>query len=100
HTIRLDPSAFAGFNVDGYQDVWLMYQEDQAGALSSNWEDCQQSQSTRTTEGWTIVVAPAQTADDITVDGLVAVTLSKSVPAAGSSPPPPGAGPPPVIADD
>src|SRR5581483_4391855 len=58
HTIRLDPSAFAGFNVDGYQDVWLMYQEDQAGALSSNWEDCQQSQSTRTTEGWTIVVAP------------------------------------------
>ena len=96
HSIRLDPGAFAAFNTDGYQSVWLSYQETDSGGLSSDWEDCQDSEATRTTEGWTIVVSPPQPIDDpITVDGSSAVTDSD---AASATTPPPATTP--LIPDD
>jgi hypothetical protein len=81
HPLRLDPAKFDAFNTDAHQTVWLAYQEDQAGALSSNWSDCQDGAATRTTESWTIVVSPPPpVTDNIVYD------------ASGPAPPtPPGA---------
>jgi hypothetical protein len=73
HAIRLDPTAFAAFTTVAYQTVWLSYSEDDSGAMPSNWADCQDSEATRTTEGWEIVVTPTPpTHDEITVDGVTA----------------------------
>lgn len=89
HPVRLDPAAFDAFHSDAHQTVWLGYQEDQAGALSSNWSDCQDSAATRVTEGWTIVVSPpAPRTDAIIVDGSAA------------SPPPTPSGKPEIPADE
>ena len=96
HKLRLDPSAFAAFNTVAHQTVWLAYTETDGGALSSDWSDCQDSQPTRTIEGWSIVVSPPDPVDDsITVDGTAAMTESTA--AAATTPPPSTT---PLIPDD
>jgi hypothetical protein len=84
--IRLDPTAFAAYNTLEYLAVWLSYEEQEAGALGSDWADCQSSEATRITEGWTIVVTNTSpttpTQDEIIVEGTAAV----AAPAPNSTP--------------
>jgi hypothetical protein len=89
HPVRLDPAAFDAFHTDAHQTVWLGYHEDQGGAASSNWADCQDGAATRVTEGWAIVVSPPPPeTDDVIVDGSAA------------SPPPAPQGTPEIPADE
>jgi hypothetical protein len=75
HPVRLDAASFDAFHTDAHQSVWLAYEEQDEGAARYGFTDCQDSDATRTAEGWRIVVSPTPPEqDEIIVDGVAAAT--------------------------
>jgi hypothetical protein len=72
--VRLDGAIFESFHSTAHQYVWIGYDEQDAGATTSGWADCQDGSATRVAETYRLFASPPPPyTDDIVVGGVAAV---------------------------